>query len=192
MQQFTGGAVHPGKTILQCRETILRAKTMDGLIVDLRGGFGGFAEPYLNPLVAYRRPLALVVDGGSRSAKEVVSYALQSTGRARIVGTRTSGHVLGTFPRRINAWSYLEIPELDLKVNGARLEGRGVIPDVPVAAGKDPVARAAEVLDRPASAPRPPVAKPGGAIRIVPLWPESTKEKEPRPVKRPPARPPTL
>lgn len=173
------------------RETIFRAKSMDGLIVDLRGGFGGYVEPFLNPLVAYRRPLALIVDGGSRSAKEVVSYALQSTGRARIVGARTAGHVLGTFPHRINAWSYLEIPEMDLRINGARLEGRGVIPDVPVASGGDAVARAADVLAHPASAPPPPVAKPGGAIRIVPLWPGKAPRTTPLPATPLPAKPPT-
>ena len=38
--------------------------------------------------------------------------------------------MLGTSPFRLNDWSYLEIPIVDVIVDGVRIEGKGVEPDV--------------------------------------------------------------
>lgn len=114
-------------------------KDVDAFVLDLRGGFGGrpygFEEQFLpqgKTPALFAKPLVLLIDRGSRSAKELFSYDLQQAHRATLVGETTAGHVLGTYPYRVNEWSYLEIPMVDYVVKGVRLEGRGAIPDVPV------------------------------------------------------------
>jgi carboxyl-terminal processing protease len=149
-----------------------RLARTDGMILDLRDGFGGvpdgFSDPFWRPDMdvrysapggggqvrpfGYARPLVVIINGGSRSAKEVLSRIFQITKRATLVGSRTAGHVLGTTPMRLNDWSYLEIPIVKVTVNGENLEDKGVMPDVAVeqefdAAGNDLfLAKAVEVL----------------------------------------------
>lgn len=143
MHLWTQGDPHSLEAL---KDALDAAKDDDGFVLDLRSGFGGYPKPYEDALKGYRKPLAVVIDRGSRSAKEVLSYDLQRAHRATLVGERTAGAVLGTFPRRLNDWAYIEIPIVDYAVGGVRLEKRGVEPDVPVPAGIDPVERAVEVL----------------------------------------------
>lgn len=149
-----------------------KLRDTDAMILDLRDGFGGrpeaYADPFFRPDVklewnfgerttmrqdfGYGRPLVVLVNKGSRSAKEVLSYILKKSGRATLVGTTTAGDVLGTGPFRVADWAYLEIPMVDLKVDGERIERAGVAPHVPVpqehdAEGNDlHLAKALEVL----------------------------------------------
>jgi carboxyl-terminal processing protease len=128
-----------------------RLRDTDAMIVDLRDGFGGrpegFFDPFFRPDVelewitggismrqqfGYGRPLVVLINEGSRSAKEVAAYILKKSGRATLIGSRTAGHVLGTAPLRLNDWSYLEIPMVELRVDGTTLEGAGVTPHVEV------------------------------------------------------------
>jgi carboxyl-terminal processing protease len=127
-------------------------KNTDALILDLRDGFGGrpygFAEPFLRR--SERRPLAVLINGGTRSAKEVLAHEFKKKGRGTLIGSTTAGHVLGTWPIRIADWAYLEIPMTEVKLDGVRLEGRGVDPDVEVpresdASGRDLILEAAMV-----------------------------------------------
>ncbi|AIE85874.1 S41 family peptidase [Fimbriimonas ginsengisoli] len=123
----------------------------DAIVLDLRDGFGGrpegFADPFFRPearlewktsfgdskqLFGYQRPLIVLINEGSRSAKEVLSLILKKSGRATLVGSTTAGNVLGTFPQRLSDWAYIEIPMTDVITDGVRLEGRGVDPDVRV------------------------------------------------------------
>ncbi|RYG24521.1 PDZ domain-containing protein [bacterium] len=123
-------------------------KDTDGFILDLRGGFGGRPEGFAEPFAkgGYEKPLAVVIDRGSRSAKELLSFQFQRSRRATLIGETTAGHVLGTRPLRVNEWSYLEIPMMDISVGGVRLEGKGVSPDIEVPSGVDPVERAVQIL----------------------------------------------
>ncbi len=140
-----------------------RCRDTDGFILDLRDGFGGrpegFADPFFRPesklewkfgeqgpvqrqLFGYQRPLVVIINEGSRSAKEVLSHILQRSKRATLVGSTTAGHVLGTSPMRVSDWAILEIPMVEVIADGVRLEGVGVKPDIPVSpefddAGKD-------------------------------------------------------
>ncbi len=134
----------------------------DAMILDLRDGFGGrpegYADPFFRPEVVittdfgasgssaqifgYQRPLIVIINGGSRSAKEVLSYVLKTSKRAKLVGSRTAGNVLGTSPQAISDWAYIEIPLVNMFVDGIRLENNGVTPDIEVPrefddAGKD-------------------------------------------------------
>lgn len=141
----------------------------DALILDLRGGWGGAQAEYMslvNPVAptmrwkpregewrewpgSWRRPLVLLIDGGSRSGKEMLAYAYKKHGLARLVGERTAGAVLGGRAFMLGDGSLLYVAVTDVLVDGERLEGVGVAPDVEVArelpysGGRDPQLAAA-------------------------------------------------
>jgi carboxyl-terminal processing protease len=140
----------------QALEELLRTRFVgcEGLILDLRGGWGGAKPEYLgafNPTgVAmdwrgrddddWRRgsapwtgPLVVLIDEGTRSGKEVLAKGLQSHKRARLVGSPTAGAVLGGRPFILSDESLLLLAVSDVRVDGVRLEGVGVAPDVAVA-----------------------------------------------------------
>lgn len=126
-------------------------KDTDAFILDLRDGFGGrperFADPFFRPevqldwdyggmkqrqLFGYARPLVVLINKGSRSAKEVLSLILKKSKRATLIGTTTAGNVLGTSPIAVGDWGYLEMPMVDVVTDGQRLEKVGVAPDIAV------------------------------------------------------------
>ncbi|HVT12143.1 MAG TPA: S41 family peptidase [Fimbriimonadaceae bacterium] len=128
-----------------------KLKNTAGFILDIRDGFGGrpegFGDPFFRPdvhlsweaqgftndeLFGYGRPLVVLIDKGSRSAKEVFAYIMKTSKRATLVGEKTGGNVLGTSPSPVGDWGYLEIPMVDVKANGVRLEKVGVAPDIAV------------------------------------------------------------
>lgn len=146
-----------------------RLRNTDAFILDLRDGFGGrpenFFEPFFMPdmPVVYKingmtqntsfgygtqKPMAVLINEGSRSAKEVSALMFKKTKRATLIGSTTAGHVLGTTPWRLNAWSYLEIPMAEVTADGINLEKNGVPADIKVSpefdsSGKDLVIEAA-------------------------------------------------
>lgn len=146
-----------------------RLRNTDGFILDLRDGFGGrpenFFEPFYMPDIKVdykigtilqqtsmgygdKKPMAVLINEGSRSAKEVSSYMFKKSKRATLIGSTTAGHVLGTSPSRITPWAYLEIPMAEVTTDGQGLEKVGVSPDIKVspeydASGKDLVIEAA-------------------------------------------------
>jgi len=82
----------------------------------------------------YDGPLAVLTDGLTGSSAEFVAAALQETGRACIIGTRTKGEALPA--------QYITLPNGDVFLfavadfvtgAGQRLEGIGVTPDIEVA-----------------------------------------------------------
>lgn len=130
---------------------VARMMNTDAFILDLRDGFGGrpekYADPFFRPGVklewtfgnatqveeyGYTKPLIVLINEGSRSAKEVLSYILKKSKRGTLVGHTTAGAVLGTTPMRLNSWAFLEIPMVQLKVDGETLEDKGVAPDIAV------------------------------------------------------------
>jgi carboxyl-terminal processing protease len=145
-----------------------RLKDVDGLVLDLRGGWGGARPDYVElfaggaPIMTYtgrdgdesyasfrwRRPVVVLVDEGTRSGKEVVTFGLQRQG-VPVVGTRTAGALLAGRGFLLRDGSLLVLAVSDVRVEGERLEGRGVIPDIevpfrlPYAAGRDPQLEAA-------------------------------------------------
>lgn len=144
----------------------------EALVLDLRGGWGGcdfrlvaLFDPAVPSLESWdregarttfsptwKKPLVVLVDQGSRSGKEAVARALQRAGRARVVGTRTAGAVVAGRPILLSDGSLLYLAVRDLTLDGERLEGVGVSPDVEVAAplpgaeGADPQRDAALAL----------------------------------------------
>lgn len=124
-----------------------RFANTDGFILDLRDGFGGRPEGFDDAFLpsstregekpGYTKPLVVLINEGSRSAREVLSYKLRKAGRATLIGRKTAGKVLGTMPFRVNSWSTLEIPIVNVKIEGVRLEGVGVNPDLDVPQERD-------------------------------------------------------
>jgi carboxyl-terminal processing protease len=157
----------------------------DALVVDLRDGWGGCNVQFLNlfntrlPVLtsvgrdgkqvisagAWLKPVVLLVNGGSRSGKELVAFAMKQREMATLVGERTAGAVLAGTPIRLANGDLLYVAVMDGNIDGTRLEGVGVqvdveVPDVlPYAAGKDPqLEKALEV----AAAAKPPPAPAEG------------------------------
>lgn len=141
----------------------------DGLVLDLRGGFGGANPEYLElfrrdlpalvfrgregveraPASSWTKPVVLLVDEGTTSGKEIFAHGFRRMERGQIVGSRTAGAVLGGRIFVLRDSSVLYLPVLDVRVDGERLEGRGVEPDVripssrPFSGGRDPQLEAA-------------------------------------------------
>ncbi len=124
----------------------------DAMILDLRDGFGGFAEGYADIFFApsslaervgqktatsrrfgYSKPLVVLINGGTRSAKESLSYLLKSSHRATLIGTRTAGKLLGSSQFRIADWAILQVPVVNVLLDGKRFEGIGIEPDIVIA-----------------------------------------------------------
>ncbi len=141
----------------------------DALVIDFRGGWGGCnpafvqifdpAAPDLTRIdrdgtrttfsSSWRKSLAVLIDGGTRSGKEVVSRALQKSRRAVVVGERSAGAVVAGQIIPLSDGSLLFLAVQDILVDDEHLEGVGVKPDVevpaalPFAEGKDPQLQAA-------------------------------------------------
>jgi carboxyl-terminal processing protease len=130
-------------------EGILR--DVDALIWDLRDGWGGAVPEYLdlfNPRaptmlvtdrsgahefknVKWRKPVAMLVNGGTRSGKEVLAYGFKKYRLGEVIGTRTEGAVLAATAFLIGRGLLLLAVE-DVQVDGDRLEGIGVAPTIEV------------------------------------------------------------
>ena len=150
-------------------------KDADALVFDLRGGWGGAQPQYLdlfNPRsptmqikdrdgetgfvdVKWRKPVAMLINEGTRSGKEVLAYGFKQYRLGELVGHRTEGAVLAATAFLIGDDGLLLLAVEDVLVDGQRLEGVGVTPTIEVpfdsryAAGGDPqLDRAVEVLAR--------------------------------------------
>jgi carboxyl-terminal processing protease len=148
-------------------------KEADALVLDIRDGWGGANPNYLNifnrkvPVLSqtdragetftfdfqWRKPVALVVNGGTRSGKEVIAYGFKKYGIGKVIGERTAGAVTAGRPFLLSDGSLLYLAVADVLVDGERLEGGGVRPDVDVrfpveyAQGRDPqIEKAVEIL----------------------------------------------
>ena len=146
-----------------------KLKDADGLVLDLRGRWGGgssdAAEMFVGDTPPFRlidrdgeamlanvrwnKPVVAIIDEGSRSGLEVFAYALK-VNDIPLVGTRTAGALLAGRAYLLPDDSLLEIAVSDAVIgDDIRLEGSGVQPDVPVpfslpyAAGADPQREAA-------------------------------------------------
>jgi len=139
-------------------------KDADALIWDLRGGWGGAQPSYLDvfdprgPVMTvtgrsgkpdvvnarWHKPAVLLIDGGTRSGKEILAYGFKKYGFGPVVGTATKGDVLAARAFMLSNGGLLELAVDDVRVDGERLEGVGVTPTVEVpfqleySAGNDP------------------------------------------------------
>ncbi|HEY9674870.1 MAG TPA: S41 family peptidase [Waterburya sp.] len=160
----------------QLEEELLygRLSEADGFVLDLREGWGGAPLTALNIYTAqnlsvrniprngrqytsnsaWKKPVVMLVNQGSRSAKEILAFGFRQYGIGPVVGTKTAGAVVAGRPFIMQDGSLLYVAVSDVYVNGnERLEGKGVTPDITVplsleyAQGADPQKeRAIEVV----------------------------------------------
>ncbi len=129
-------------------------KDADALIWDLRDGWGGAQPEYLDLFnaraptmqvtdqsgttafvnVKWRKPVAMLINGGTRSGKEVLAYGFKKYRLGELIGTRTEGAVLAATAFLFGSGLLLLAVE-DVRVDGERLEGVGVTPTIEVQAG---------------------------------------------------------
>lgn len=126
----------------------------DALVWDLRDGWGGAVPEYLDLFnvraptmrltarngthefedVKWRKPVAMLVNGGTRSGKEILAYGFKKYRLGEVIGTRTEGAVLAATAFLVGGGLLLLAVD-DVLVDGERLEGVGVTPTIEVEAG---------------------------------------------------------
>ena len=129
-----GGRLLEADAVLSCflpRDLAWATRTTrSGRAIVLRtaGGCGDLETPAANDI-------AVLVDGDSRSAAELTPAALQEAGRAVVIGEPTAGAVLISQDTPLPDGGRLSLSRSDfVTAAGVRLEKRGVMPDVRVAA----------------------------------------------------------
>ena len=141
-----------------------KLKDADALICDLRDGWGGAHPRYLDLFNArtadmtlierngesvivnfkWRKPVTLIINEGTRSGKEVLTYGFKKYGYGPVIGSRTAGALLAGRGFLLSDGSFLMVAVNDVTVDGERIEGKGVQPtievpfEIPYAAGRDP------------------------------------------------------
>jgi carboxyl-terminal processing protease len=152
-----------------------RLKEADALVWDVRDGWGGAEPEYLHlftgrvPVmtlinrdgrqsvanVSWGKPVAMLINGGTRSGKEVLAYGFREYGLGEVIGSRSAGAVLAGRAYLMSDGSLVLVAVADVRVDGQRLEGVGVVPTIAVpfplayAQGQDPqLDRAVGVLSR--------------------------------------------
>ena len=143
-------------------------KDADALVWDLRGGWGGAQPQYLdlfNPRaptmqvkdrngetglvdVKWRKPVAMLINQGTRSGKEVLAYGFKEYRLGELIGQRTEGAVLAATAFLIGDDGLLLLAVEDVLGDGKRLEGVGVEPTIEVAFDSRYAAGADPQLDR--------------------------------------------
>lgn len=141
----------------QVRDAVREAPADGGIVLDLRGNSGGLvteavttASVFLDGgLVATYdvdgsqqalhaapggdtdRALVTLVDGGTMSAAELLTGALQDRGRAVVVGSRTFGKGSVQMPSRLPDGAVAELTVGHYRTpSGRGVDGRGITPDL--------------------------------------------------------------
>jgi carboxyl-terminal processing protease len=128
----------------------------DALILDLRGRGGVVpAVTSINRTVQkIDVPVVVIIDGLTRSAKEMLAFLLKKQDHVVLIGTRTAGAVIGASMVPLPSGNALMLPVASVEtlkrfVDGEVLEGVGVQPDEevdyfpPYSAGIDRMLQAA-------------------------------------------------
>jgi carboxyl-terminal processing protease len=84
-----------------------------------------------DPVPYFKGHIAVLVNGGSGSAAEIAAAALRDDIEAPIVGSKSAGAVLVSIMNQMPDNFMLQFPISDfVTVNGVRLEGTGVTPEI--------------------------------------------------------------
>jgi len=156
------------KVVQKTKEALLKNKNVKGIILDLRNNPGGLLNQAVGlvdlfvdhgTIVSQKGrdknedrkysatpsatlthvPMAVLVNGGSASASEIVSGSLQDHKRAVIVGTNTFGKGSVQVILPINSTEALRLTIARYYLpSGRTIQAVGVMPDVIVNAGKVP------------------------------------------------------
>lgn len=155
----------------QIRTAVRKAPNDAGIILDLRGNAGGLVSEAVTAASAFLdgglvatydvegeqralhaesggdtgRPLVVLVDGGTMSAAELLTGALQDRGRAVVVGSRTFGKGSVQMPTELPDGSVAELTVGHYRTpSGRDVDGHGLAPDLE--AGERVLQRARTVL----------------------------------------------
>ncbi|MEU9209438.1 S41 family peptidase [Streptomyces sp. NPDC048415] len=139
------------------RAAVAQAPRRAGIVLDLRGNSGGLVTEAVAAASAFldgglvatydvdgqqralhadpggdtTRPLVALVDGGTMSAAELLTGALQDRGRAVVVGSRTFGKGSVQMPSRLPDGSVAELTVGHYRTPAGRgVDGRGITPDL--------------------------------------------------------------
>lgn len=83
---------------------------------------------------AFKGPVAILIDESSASTSEIFAAGLQECGRAVVIGQQSAGAALPSMVEKLPDGSRLQYAFADFKTpKGTLIEGRGVVPDYPVA-----------------------------------------------------------
>ncbi|GAA3504001.1 S41 family peptidase [Streptomyces prasinosporus] len=155
----------------EVRTAVRRAPDGSGIVLDLRGNSGGLVAEAVSAASAFldgglvatydvegeqralhaepggdtARPLVALVDGGTMSAAELLTGALQDRGRAVVVGSRTFGKGSVQMPTPLPDGSVAELTVGHYRTpSGRSVDGRGLTPDLE--ADEEALERAETVL----------------------------------------------
>ncbi|WP_208900548.1 S41 family peptidase [Streptomyces incarnatus] len=153
------------------RAALRQAPADAGVVLDLRGNSGGLVTEAVDTASAFldgglvatydvdgaqralhadpggdtTRPLVTLVDGGTMSAAEMLTGALQDRGRAVVIGSRTFGKGSIQMPTTLPDGSVAELTVGHYRTpSGHAVDGRGITPDLD--AGPEALTRAETVL----------------------------------------------
>ncbi|GAA2204008.1 MULTISPECIES: S41 family peptidase [Streptomyces] len=153
------------------RERLRTTPADGGTVLDLRGNSGGLVTEAVDTASAFLdgglvatydvdgvqralhaapggdtgRPLVVLVDGGTMSAAELLTGALQDRGRAVVIGSRTFGKGSVQMPTKLPDGSVAELTVGHYRTpSGHTVDGRGITPDLE--AGGRALERARTVL----------------------------------------------
>jgi carboxyl-terminal processing protease len=139
------------------RAAVDRVPVGSGIVLDLRGNSGGFVAEAVTTASAFldgglvatydvdgdqralhaepggdtERPLVALVDGGTMSAAELLTGALQDRGRAVVVGSRTFGKGSVQMPSTLPGGSVAELTVGHYRTpSGRGVDGVGITPDL--------------------------------------------------------------
>lgn len=141
------------------RDAVRQAPAGAGVLLDLRGNPGGLVTEAVTAASAFldgglvatydvhgeqralyaraggdtERPVVVLVDGGTMSAAELVTGALQDRGRAVTVGSRTFGKGSVQMPSKLAGGSVAELTVGHYRTPAGRgVDGKGITPDLAV------------------------------------------------------------
>ncbi|MFJ8104201.1 S41 family peptidase [Streptomyces sp. NPDC096132] len=144
------------------RAAVRQAPADGGIVLDLRGNSGGLVAEATDTASAFLdgglvatydvdgeqhalhaepggdtdRPLVALVDGGTMSAAELLTGALQDRGRAVVVGSRTFGKGSVQMPSTLPDGSVAELTVGHYRTpSGRSVDGTGITPDLDVTDG---------------------------------------------------------
>lgn len=124
--------INPGG-LLYASIDIARMWLNDGVIVSTVDRQGVSEQETANGTALTDRPVVVLIDGGSASASEILSGALQDNGRAVLVGSQTFGKGLVQSVRGLNDGSGLAVTVAKyLTPNGTDINQQGIVPDIAV------------------------------------------------------------
>lgn len=136
----------------------IRSADRRGVILDLRYNSGGYSLLLLNVLMGrgqpvyrtrnasgltvvqtdywtsrYNGPVVVLVGPASASAAEISAAVMKHSRRGIVIGRTTNGSVLGALSYPLPDGGSVQVPVEEIEMlDGKRLEGRGVVPDVEV------------------------------------------------------------